>query len=191
MKTKRTEWVWSSSLTDETTFQQMFEHYYADLCIYAKRYIQDLNTREDLVQDVFCSLWINRRKIDYSVPVTNFLVTSVKHRCLNYLRQASKQEVDEATEIEKLPLYAESNDHLYMLHELEELYNHTLASLPEEYRIAFVMSRMEDKPTAEIAETLGVSVRTVERYRNKAVEILRNELKDYLPLLVLFWGIRL
>jgi RNA polymerase sigma-70 factor (ECF subfamily) len=161
----------------------MFEYYYANLCIYAKRYVQELEIREDLIQDVFCSLWINRKRIDYSVPVSNYLMTSVKNHCLNYLRKAAKQRFDDVADMEKLLVYAEESDHLFLLHELEELFNRTLASLRKEYRIAFEMSRMEDKSTPEIAETLGVSVRTVERYRNKAIKILRTELKDYFPLL--------
>jgi RNA polymerase sigma-70 factor (ECF subfamily) len=142
------------------------------------------------VQDVFCSLWINRKKIDYSVPVSNYLITSVKHHCLNYLRKTGKAEFTNDIEIENTPAYAEDNEHMFLLHELEDLYNRTLAGLPAEYRIAFEMSRMENKSSTEIAETLGVSVRTVERYRNKALELLRTKLKDYLPLLAVFMGIR-
>lgn len=182
--------LWETSLNDEVTFRRIFELYYADLCIYAKRYVPDLNTREDLVQDVFCSLWINRKKTDYSVPISNYLITSVKNHCLNYLRKTGRIEFMNDLEIEKLPVYAEGNDHLFLLHELKELYRRTLAGLPEEYRIAFEMSRMENKSTTEIAEALEVSVRTVERYRNKAIEILKTELKDYLPLLTLLCGIR-
>ncbi|MDR2969136.1 MAG: RNA polymerase sigma-70 factor [Tannerellaceae bacterium] len=177
--TKDHDRLWESSLNDEFTFRKMFDRYYADLCIYAKRYVQDSNTREDLVQDVFCALWINRKKIDYSIPIFNYLITSVKNHCLNYLRKTNKAEFMDEMEIGKIPAYAEDSEHVFMLHELEEMYNRTLSGLPEEYRIAFEMSRMENKSTAEIAEILGVSVRTVERYRNKALEILRTELKDY------------
>lgn len=183
--TNSDDWLFEISRNDEKVFRQMFEHYYADLCIYAKRFIQDLNTREDIVQDVFCSIWINRKKIDYSTPLTNYLITSVKHYCLNHLRKKSKYEFDDNFEIEKIPLYAEDEEDLFFLHELEELFTKTLASLPEEYRIAFEMSRLNDKSSKEIAETLGVSVRTVERYRNKATEILKTELKDYFPLICL------
>lgn len=183
--TKDHDRLWAISPNDEIAFRRMFERYYADLCIYAKRYVQDLNTREDLVQDVFCSLWIHRKKIDYSVAVCNYLITSVKNHCLNYLRNAGKAEFMDGVEIEKIPVYAEENEHLYLLHELEDLYHRTLDGLPEEYRIAFEMSRMENKSTAEIAEALGVSVRTVERYCNKVLEILKTELKDYLSLFII------
>ncbi|MDR0750284.1 MAG: RNA polymerase sigma-70 factor [Tannerellaceae bacterium] len=183
------EHLWDFSLNDEVAFRKMFEYYYASLCIYAKRYVQELEIREDLIQDVFCSLWINRKRIDYSVPISNYLMTSVKNHCLNYLRKVAKQGFNDAADIEKLPVYAEESDHLFLLHELEELFNRALASLRKEYRIAFEMSRMEDKSTTEIAETLGVSVRTVERYRNKAIEILRTELKDYVLLLTVIYSL--
>jgi RNA polymerase sigma-70 factor (ECF subfamily) len=180
------DWFWDTSLNDETAFRQMFEYYYSDLCIYAKRFIQDLETREDIIQDIFCTVWISRKKIDFSLPVTNYLITSVKHHCLNYLRKHRTDEVDNNIILENIPVYAEDNEGLLMLHELENLFAETLASLPEEYRIAFEMSRLENKSTSEIAEKLGVSIRTVERYRNKAIEILQIQLKDYLPLLAMF-----
>ena len=188
---KQSGWLWNISLNDETAFQQMFEHYYANLCTYAKRYIQDLNTREDIVQDVFCAIWINRRKIDCNQAVTNYLVTSVKHHCLNHLRKHQGKDLQTEAELEKIPAYADDNEAMYMLHELEGMLTRTLASLPEEYRIAFEMSRMENKSTTEIAEALGVSIRTVERYRNKAIDILKKELKDYLPLICLLLHIKL
>ncbi len=188
---KEGEWLWNISLNDEEAFQQMFEHFYANLCLYAKRFIPDLRTREDIVQDVFCSVWINRKKIDYNIPVRNYLVTIVKHHCLNYLRKTNKQEFVNAVEIEKLPIYVEDNEGMFLLKELEEMFSRILAGLPTEYRIAFEMSRIENKSSNEIAEVLGVSVRSVERYRNKAVEILKTELKDYLPLLYILLNIKL
>jgi RNA polymerase sigma-70 factor (ECF subfamily) len=188
---KSDNWLWDTSLNDEKAFRQMFEYYYANLCVYAKRFIQNPDTREDIVQDVFCSIWINREKIDYNIPIANYLITSVKHHCLNYLRKNSKYELDEEFEIGKIPVYAENEENLFFLHELEEMFIRTLASLPEEYRIAFEMSRLENISTNEIAKILGVSVRTVERYRNKAIEILKTELKDYLPLICIFLHVRL
>jgi RNA polymerase sigma-70 factor (ECF subfamily) len=186
MKMQKEDWFWDVSLNDEIAFRQMFEHYYSDLCLYAKRFIRDLETREDIVQDMFCAVWMNRKNIDFSLPITNYLTTSVKHHCLNYLRNHRTDEVDNNVIIENLPVYAEDNDGLLMLHELENLFAETLAGLPEEYRIAFEMSKLENKPTSEIAEKLGVSIRTVERYRNKAIEILQIQLKDYLLLLAIF-----
>ncbi|MDR0349085.1 MAG: RNA polymerase sigma-70 factor [Tannerella sp.] len=172
------------SLNDETVFRQMFDDYYSDLCVYAGRFISDPDICEDMVQDVFCAIWINRKKIDFSIPIASYLLTSLRRHCLNYLRKQKRYEANPETIIENIPAYAESNEELFMLHELEALFEETLASLPKAYRIAFEMSKFEDQSTSEIADVLGVSVRTVERYRNKALEILKTQLKDYLLLLL-------
>jgi RNA polymerase sigma-70 factor (ECF subfamily) len=84
---------------------------------------------------------------------------------------------------ENMP-YAENPDSVWMLDELEQLLADALAKLPPEYRMAFEMSCLEDQPVGEIAKVMGVSVRTVERYQNRAIEILKSELKDYLPLVI-------
>jgi RNA polymerase sigma-70 factor (ECF subfamily) len=108
----------------------------------------------------------------------------VKNNSLNYLRKEGYLLEYQDRVLAELPLYAENRDELYNLQELQELFARALENLPEVYRLAFLLSRFEDKNTAEIAEMMQVSVRTVERYRQRATDILREELKDFLPLLL-------
>lgn len=65
-----------------------------------------------------------------------------------------------------------------MLHE-------TLEKLPESHRVVFTKTFVEGKKQEEIAKELDISVKSVNRYKQKTLEILRSELKDYLPLLLL------
>jgi len=170
-----------STHNDQQAFRSLFDHYYASLCLYAKRYIDDRSTREDIVQDVFFTIWEKRNQIEVNTSAKNYLITSVKHTSLNYLRKLNNFHDYQDKIAENPPVYSENIDELYNLYELEELLHNILKRIPEEYAIAFTMSRFEDKSTVEIAEALQVSVRTVERYRNRAVDILKNELKDFLP----------
>ena len=62
----------------------------------------------------------------------------------------------------------------------------TLNKLPENYRTVFMKSFFEGKTHAEIAEEMNLSVKSINRYKQKTMELLRNELKDYLPLFLLF-----
>ena len=64
------------------------------------------------------------------------------------------------------------------------LYN-TLNKLPENYRTVFIKSFFEGKTHTEIAEEMNLSVKSINRYKQKTMELLRNELKDYMPLLLL------
>jgi len=181
--------LWCISMNDDKkAYRALFEYYYPALCLYAKRYIENKETREDIVQDVFFSIWEKRKSIVVETSAKSYLISSVKNMSLNYLRKQGYQQEYRHKEAVKSPVYATHPDEIYDLQELQDLLEKTLTKLPEEYRIAFVMSRFEDKSTTEIAEVLGVSVRTVERYRNKAIELLAEELKDFLPLsLVLFF----
>lgn len=182
--------LWSISANDdEVAYRCLFEHYYAALCLFAKRYIEDRDVREDIVQDVFFNIWEKRKSISADISARNYLVTCVKNLCLNHLRKQDYMQDYQKQLIDNPPIYSNGEEDLYMLNELEALLEQALAKLPPEYRMAFEMSRMEQRSMDEIAEAMGVSVRTVERYRNKAVEILKRELKDFLLLLLYFDGI--
>ena len=67
------------------------------------------------------------------------------------------------------------------------LLNETLDKLPENYRTVFMKSFFEGKTHTEIAEEMNLSVKSINRYKQKTMELLRNELKDYLPLLLLLF----
>jgi len=182
--------LWSISANDdEVAYRCLFEHYYAALCLFSKRYIEDRDVREDIVQDVFFNIWEKRKSISANISARNYLVTCVKNLSLNYLRKQGYMQDYQKQLIDNPPVYSNGEEDLYMLNELEALLEQALAKLPPEYRMAFEMSRMEQKSMDEVAEAMGVSVRTVERYRNKAVEILKKELKDFLLLLLYFDGI--
>lgn len=172
------------SANDEEAYRSLFELYYVPLCLYVKRFIEDKPTQEDIVQDVFFTIWEKRGTIVPTVSAKNYLVTCAKNLSLNHLRKQGYMQDYQTKLTEHAPVYSENLDDLYTLKELQVLLAKTLAKLPPEYRLAFEMSRIEEKSSAEIAEAMGVSVRTVERYRNKATEILKEELKDYLSLLL-------
>lgn len=178
--------LWNISMNDDKlAFRSLFDYFYAPLCLFAKQFVDDKAVREDIVQDVFFMLWNKRKQIEVNTSAKNYLIASVKNHSLNYLRKQGYRQEYQGLLNENTPVYSENIDEIYNLQELQELLAKTLEKLPEEYRVAFIMSRIEDKNTTEIAELMGVSVRTVERYRNRATEILRNELKDFLPASIL------
>ena len=154
---------------NKLSFQRLFELYYPALCIYTKRFIPDRETREDIVQEVFSSIWENRKRIVIRTSARNYLITATKNHCLNYLQRNHEEYVDKLPQ-EQIPIYADSGEEL--------------AKLPENYRYVFEKNRFENKSYGEIAEDMQISIRTVERYKNKAIEILKTELKDYLPLFI-------
>ena len=83
------------------------------------------------------------------------------------------------------PIYATETDSVYTLNELYDMLYKTLQRLPENYRIVFIKSFFEGKTHAEIAQDMNLSVKSINRYKQKTMELLKEELKEYLPVLFL------
>lgn len=110
----------------------------------------------------------------------------VKNSCLNFLKH-QEYEWNYAEIIrKKTPVYETESDSVYTLDELYRMLYETLNKLPDNYRTVFIESFFKGKTHTEIAEELNLSVKSVNRYKQRTIELLRNELKDYLPLLLLF-----
>ena len=179
---KADELLYEVSVKDcEKAFQSLFEAFYPLLCIYSKRYIEDLEIREDIVQEVFISVWEQRKMIRINTSAKNYLITSVRNGCVNYLRRNNKFQEMDAAEVENHPIYSDSGDEIYSLEELERMLNVALEKLPQEYRKVYELSRHGNLKNTEIADSLGVSVKTVERHKKRINALLRKELKDFLP----------
>ncbi|MCD8181777.1 MAG: RNA polymerase sigma-70 factor [Bacteroides sp.] len=171
---------------DERAFQELFFDFFGPLCVFAHRYIPDKATCEDVVQDVFFLLWKNRKKIVIKSSARNFLITNVRNACIDYLR---RREVETAY-AEKVTAKDYSHEcdteTIFGISELEERINAALTKLPDNVRQSFEMNRFDDKTYTQIAEECSISVKTVESHISKALKILREELKDCLPFLLLF-----
>lgn len=154
-----------------------------------KRFVDDKEVREDIVSDVFTSLWdkLDTDSFDLqSETALGYIKMCVKNSCLNFLKH-QEYEWSYAENIQKkAPLYETETDSVYTLDELYRMLYETLNKLPENYRTVFMKSFFEGKTHAEIAEEMNLSVKSINRYKQKTMELLRNELKDYLPLFLLF-----
>ncbi len=166
----------------EQEFKQLYNEYYAPFCLYAKRFIDDKSTREDIVSDVFVSLW---NKMDVSElnaeTLLGYIKVCIKNNCLNYLKHQEHEWNYMEMMHEKAPIYENEPDNIYTLNELYQMLYETLDKLPEQYRTVFIESFFNGKTHAEIAEEMNISVKSVNRYKQKTIDLLRLSLKDYLP----------
>jgi len=171
---------------DVTAYKKLFFDFFAPLCLFAKRYVEQKEVCEDIVQGVFFQLWKNRHQITITTSARNFLVTSVRNACIDWIRRRDLETVYR----ERLFMNGTANEEdtttLYAVSELEERLNMALAKLPENVRHTFEMNRFDGKTYPVIAEECGISVKTVEAHISRALKLLRAELKDFLPLLLLF-----
>lgn len=171
-------------MLDKAQYERLFKSHYRHLVNFARQYVGDGDSCEDIVQKVFIRLWEKRAQIDPDQGVVSYLFTAVKNRALNHLRDSKKYR-SELLDIECAEMdVAFEVDHL-AVDELKRKIAEALESLPEKCRLVFEMSRFEDMKYRDIAESLAISPKTVEAHMSKAIRKLRLHLKSYLTVVYL------
>jgi len=163
---------------DEQAFKELFLEFYPAMCVFAMRYIPEEETARDICSGYFFNIG-KPENMDITTSFRNFLITSVRNSCTDYLR---KQKVENRyMEKSRLSDIHPSPEEVYTLKELETAIDEALAKLPTNVREAFEMNRYKGMTYAAIADEMKVSPKTIEAYISKALKVLRIELQDYLP----------
>lgn len=173
---------------DEQAFEQTFRTYYPRLCNYACTMLKDEEESEEVVQTVFLTIWEKREDLEITLSLKSYLYRAVHNHCLNRFKHAN---VREAHKDHTLYVSSGSYDSVTeVIHasELEERIEKAVSTLPEQCQKAFRLSRFEELKYQEIADQLGISIKTVENQIGKALKILRAELADYLPVTLWLCG---
>lgn len=180
----------SADKTDLNNFEQLFNRLQPRLYAYCCKYIEDNELARDIVQECFINLWENYESVQISYEF--YLFKAVHNRCLSHFRSerihaeyASSVKM-KIKEIEMHPELPYPLTELYVK-EVNALLQESISKLPEKCRLIFMMSRYQNMKNQEIADTLGISIRTVDAQIYNALKILKVKLKDYLPVVLLFF----
>ena len=180
MTTEEQQLIQALRLGDEKAFDTLFRAWYKPLVGYAFRFTDgDQDEAEELVQDAFVKLWAQREKLDLQHSVKAYLYRMVHNQALNRLRAQQihvRYTQHQARQMEHE--FEPPKDDPELQHRLRA----TLEGLPAQCRHVFELSRFENLKYREIAEQLGISIKTVETHMGKALRILRLELAEYLTL---------
>jgi len=175
---------------DLTTFSSFFQENHQKFLSFTYSYIRNYDDAEDILMDAVASLWENRDKWNEDSNMFALLLTIIKNKSLNYLsREQTRLRIeDDITSHQKreLNLRVSSlkvcNPDMIFRTEVHQIVRKSLEKLPKQSRQVFVLSRFKYLTNKQIAEKLGVSIKTVEFHMTKVLKILRNDLKDYLVL---------
>jgi len=169
---------------DITAFEMLFRTYYQPLCQYAFTFLRDKEDAEEIVQSTFLMVWEKRETLSIRTSVKPYLYAMVRNACLNVIKH---QKIKQKHAGEEIALADRSHDAVAQTvasNELEHRINMAVEELPEQCRMVFKLSRFEELKYAEIAAQLNISIKTVENQMGKALKIMREQLKDYLPLIM-------
>ena len=181
------------TLGDEETYISLFREYYVALCSYARRYVGRKDIAEEIVSDTFLKIWETRQSLQINSSVKAYLFQAVCNNSLSYLRKLKKDLaldeyfMDTVSENIGFSTIAEEMDEQSLAMEnTNAIIIEAINQLPEQQQKVFRLKRFEGKKNKEVAEILGLSVKTVEMHLSKATLNLRLKLKDYLPPFLLF-----
>lgn len=157
--------------SDEFAFTELYNRYWKKLFAIAYNRLSEAQSAEDIVHDVFASLWINREKNQIE-SLENYLATATKYMVLAKIkvkiRERKYSNALQQASIFELPV--EASLHYKRLLEIIKI---EVEKLPEKCRLIFNYSRNEGMPVRQIAETLHLSPKTVENQLNKALKHLK------------------
>ncbi|MFY0600956.1 MAG: RNA polymerase sigma-70 factor [Cyclobacteriaceae bacterium] len=172
------------NIKDEKVYELLFRTHYASLVSFSVSYVGEPETAEEIVQDVFLNIWSKSENLNIQTSIKSYLFGAVRNASLNFLKHQKVEKAYAEEQFTRLDKSDETN-HLE-LDELKEKISLALDKIPEKCREIFELSRFEGKRYKEIAEELNISLKTVENQMGKALKIMRQELGDYLPLIILF-----
>lgn len=155
-------------------FEEIFEEYYPRLVAFANKQLNNLSESEDLVQELFIYLFENNDRIQVQGAIKSYLFKATFNKCKTHQRKVIVAE-KYLTFLRKDD-FQEYRDFLLET-EFEKFMYDQIGNLPNRCREVFMLSRFEDKRNAEIAEQLGISIRTVETQISKALKVLRDKIE--------------
>ena len=178
-KTNTFEQILLGKLADGDTgvFTSIFEAYYKDLVMFAFTFTKNSDNAEEIVQEVFVRLWEKRSDLRQQGSLKSYLLKSIQNLCIDEIRHQKVRD-DYAGDKEIQQLYTNDTEDYILYTDLQNRLDDLLAQMPDEMAQTFRMNRFDGLKYQEIAQQLNVSLRTVESRIGKALQILRQGLKN-------------
>ncbi len=155
-------------------FKNLYDSYYLELVGFAEAILFDRDEAEDVVQEVFCYLWDNRRSVYISSNLKSYLFTSVKNRSLNRIKRVKLLD-QHSDRIKEAYLFSLNIDPSTDEKRLQRIYKLS-ESFPEKMGRVFFLRIREGKRYEEIADEMGISINSVKTHLKRAFNILRKSL---------------
>ena len=173
--------------SDVRAFDFLYQKYFSKLYGAVYKRLQNRELTEEIVQELFISLWERRAVLSISTTIEAYLFSSVKYLVIAQYKKNNLFEQYSAS-IETTHKDENFTEQAVSFDELNEAYQKALLILPERCREVFLLKR-NGLSQREISEQLDISEKTVENQMTKALKMLREALKDYTMIIILLKSI--
>lgn len=164
-------------------YELIFRRYYVSLCGFATRFVEQPETSEGIVQDIFLKLWEKRGTLAIDTSLKSYLFRAVYNSCVNHLAHTKIKNRYLSAVRESIAKNEHAGDPVLdslTYKELDNKITEAIETLPADCKRIFKMSRFDGMKYAEIAENLQISVKTVETQISRALQKLRRELREFM-----------
>jgi len=166
---------------DLEAFRIIFEMNYKPLVKYARRFVIDIDTAEDITQQTFLYIWEKRRAVNIGQSLKSYLFRAVHNACINYLKRENLMaEYTKSFILEVNGQFNETGFDYTVQNEIKYELESAIDSLPENCKNIFKLSRYNGLKNREIASELSISKRTVETQIYRALKILKERMSEHL-----------
>lgn len=172
------------SKSDEPAFTEIYNRFWQKLFAIAYNRVHECEAAEDIVHDVFVSLWANRHKAEIEC-LENYLATATKYMVLARIKKNERKRIY-ANSLYKTPVVELTVETSLHYKRILEIIKKEVDRLPEKCRLIFICSRNEGMSIRQIADEFNISPKTVENHLNKALNHLRVAIKSLVCFLVWF-----
>jgi RNA polymerase sigma-70 factor (ECF subfamily) len=159
---------------DKKAFEELFKRYWAFLLDNAYKPLQSREKAEDIVQEIFISLFIRRHTIELAVSLKAYLCQALKFKVMNeYRSQTVRRKF--LKNLQTKDFFRNESGGNCERKELEMSINQSIKQLPDKCKRVFLLSREEEYSYKDISGALNISVSTVEKHISKALKVLKGQ----------------
>ena len=162
--------------SDSTAFQELYTRYWSKLYFLAHKRLKSAMAAEEIVQNVFLTLWRKRKTLRIEEPAA-YLAAVTRYAVYHYVAAEKRR-----TENEKMAGRRSGGivpgELLIDDKQLLEIVKQQANALPERCRLVFIYNKLEDQTLPEVAQRLNISVKTAEAHLTKALRLIRSKLRD-------------
>ncbi len=168
---------------NQRAFDSFYHLYYNQVFRFAYFLLKDTNACQEVVSNVFFSVWKSRKSLAEIQNIETYLYVSTRNEASRYRREETARET---VSLDQFPMQMEKTDmenpeEEMIGQEVEELINRIVEQLPEKCRLIFLMNRIEGLKNKEIAERLSLSESTVRVQMKIAIEKIVEQMKIHYP----------
>lgn len=165
---------------DEKALKALFDAFYGKLIEIAKFFVDDQFLAQDIVSEVFIKIWKNRSNLEEIKSIDAYLYIATKRQSLNCIRDNKKKKL---VALEKLDtnIHVEyrSPENIFFSKEFASIINTAIQELPSKCRLVYTLVKDDGMKYQEVADTLGISIKTVEMHVGKALKRIKIAFDNY------------